>query len=91
MAKFEPGKSGNPKGRGSETDQQKRVAKELLSPYAVKAAERIGRDVSSEDPDLYQWAIKMVFEYVFGKPNQAVDLKPGEGASFKLIIEAGGE
>ena len=72
---FKKGKSGNAKGRAVVTEQQKRLAADLLSPYADRAARAIANALEGDDP---AWACKMVMEYVFGKPGQVVELQ-GKG------------
>jgi len=88
---FKPGESGNPEGAAVKSKQQKRIAAQLLSPHVDKAVERIAQSLESKEASDHQWAVNLVMSYVFGKPAQAVDINPGEGGSFKLIIERGGE
>lgn len=72
---FKKGQSGNPKGRAVVTEQQKRVASELLSPYVDKAVEVINTHLNKvDDPDGQRWAVGIITSYVFGKPKQEMDL-----------------
>ena len=71
---FKKGVVTNPKGRGTETEKQRKTAALLLSPYVEKAVRVINRQLDSDEPSEQQWAANMVFSYVFGKPKQEVDM-----------------
>lgn len=70
---FKKGQSGNPKGRGTAKVQQKRIAADLLSPLVDRAVSAINRAL--DDDDQAAWAAKLIFDYVYGRPMQAVELK----------------
>ena len=92
MGKFVKGGVANPKGRGTETEHRKRVASELLSPHVKRAVEVIASSLESTEPPDRQWAAKIIMEYCFGKPAQALHVQPGDGIkSFRLVIEGAGE
>lgn len=84
--RFPKGNNANPKGRGTETEKQRNVAKLLLSPYVKKAALRVGKSLDSPDADDYQWAVNLIFSYLCSKPAQSVDVADSEGVLFKIVI-----
>jgi hypothetical protein len=66
-------------GRKSKAEEQKLVEK--LSPIEPKALEVFKKAIQEEK----QWAVKMFFEYMYGKPtdNKNIDVK----GSFNGIID----
>jgi len=85
--KFPKGKSGNPSGRRVETEKQKNTAKLLLTPLVEDAVKQVARSAKSPDPHDHQWAINLLFSYLFPKPAQEVDIGGKDGIIFRLVIE----
>ncbi len=84
---FKPGQSGNPKGMASPKAQQRRLARQHLEKHLDKATEIIAEHLVSEDPEVQQWAVKMVMEYVCGKPSQEVELSgSGDGPPLEFVV-----
>lgn len=68
---FKPGNNANPDGGRVVKAHKQKLASELLALSVPKAVKAINTALESDDP---AWAAKLVFEYVYGKPSQAVDL-----------------
>jgi hypothetical protein len=68
---FKPGNNANPDGGKVVKAHKQKLASELLAMSVPKAVKAINAALDSKDP---AWAAKLVFEYVYGKPSQAVDL-----------------
>lgn len=81
--KFTKGQSGNPKGRAVEAGK-KELALALFGKRIDTALAVIDKHLKSGDPDLEQWAAKIVIEYVCGKPQQQVDANVSGG--FKIVF-----
>ena len=78
------GAIGNNGGRKSKADEQKLIEKlsplENIAHAQLKAAITDGKD----------WAIKMYFEYMYGKPKQQTDITTGGeklGFSIKDVVK----
>lgn len=85
--RFKPGQSGNPHGRGTLASHKKRLAADLLEKHVEKAMSVIEQQLSSGDESSAQWAAKMVMEYVYGKPHQAMELTGADGeALFTMSV-----
>lgn len=70
-------------GRPSKAEEQALIEK--LSPLEDEAHQKLKEAVEAGE----QWAVKMFFEYMYGKPSQGVDLtsKGDKLSGFKVIIE----
>ena len=62
------GTVGNKGGRKSKGEEQKLIEK--LSPMSNLALGALQKAIEKKDP----WAIKLYFEYFYGKPQQRVDV-----------------
>lgn len=58
---------GNKGGRPSKAEEQKLI--ERLTPLAPKAMTALNNALEGEE----SWAVKLFFEYFYGKPSQQVD------------------
>lgn len=83
---FKKGVCANPLGVGVVKKNQKRLVKDLLSPYGPRAVKEIVAQLDLEEPRDRQWATEMIMNYAYGKPTQAVDLGMDDGA-IKLFVE----
>lgn len=83
---FKKGESGNPNGRNKVTTQMKRLARDLLTPHQGKATQAIVDCLSSDDDNTKLAAAKVVYDYCFGKPAQAVELTGEEGGPLNIMI-----
>ena len=72
------GTKGNKGGRKPKSEEQKLI--ERLTPMADAAHEQLKKAVDDGE----QWAIKLWFEYFYGKPKQSMDVTSG-GESFLPI------
>lgn len=54
-------------GRKSKTEEQKLIEK--LTPFDPIAMKALEKNLKSGEP----WAVKLFFEYMYGKPNQRID------------------
>lgn len=61
------GTKGNKGGRPPKADEQKLI--ELLSPMAEDARKALHDNIQAGE----SWAVKMWFEYVFGKPKETIN------------------
>jgi hypothetical protein len=79
---FEKGRVANPLGRNSEKLQYKRLAADLMGPHFETAVQEVLNQLTNaaENGDR-QWAAEMVFNYVVGKPAQALELTGADGES----------
>lgn len=85
--KYIKGQSGNPKGRTVETEQQKRIAADLLSPLVKTAVETIKAHLEKvDDVDGQRWAVGLIMSYVFGKPFQGVEISGKDGKEITVNI-----
>jgi hypothetical protein len=64
---FKKGQSGNPKGRPTKAEEQK--LNDQLSPHSPKAIKALIDGVEQGE----RWAIKMFFEYLYGRPTQRIE------------------
>lgn len=55
-------------GRKSKAEEQKLI--EMLTPIMPKAFKALKNALNSEE----QWAVKLSFEYFYGKPRQSMDV-----------------
>jgi len=55
-------------GRPSKADEQKLIEK--LSPLEPKAHQALKNAIAEQEP----WAVKLYFEYMYGKPRQQLDV-----------------
>ena len=62
------GTKGNKGGRPSKADEQKLIEK--LSPLEPKAFKALENAIQEEQ----SWAVKMYFEYMYGKPKERVEV-----------------
>ena len=62
------GTKGNKGGRPSKADEQKLIEK--LSPLEDKAFKALNNAIEEE----HSWAVKMYFEYMYGKPKEKVEV-----------------
>jgi len=62
------GTKGNKGGRPSKADEQQLIEK--LSPLEPKAFKALNNAIEDEQ----SWAVKMYFEYVYGKPKEKMEL-----------------
>lgn len=63
-------------GAGRKPKNDEKALLEKLSVYSDKAHEKLREAVEEGDP----WALKMYFEYFYGKPNQTVNHQNNGGA-----------
>ena len=66
------GTKGNKGGRPSKAEEQKLI--ENLTPMNAKALEALQQGIQSKE----QWAVKLFFEYFYGKPQQRLDVTSNE-------------
>lgn len=66
-------------GRKPKADEQKLIEK--LSPLASKAYKALENALTDQEG----WAVKLFFEYMYGKPKQAVDVT-SEGEKIQTTI-----
>jgi hypothetical protein len=59
-------------GRKSKSEEQKLI--ENLTPMNAKALEALQQGIQSKE----QWAVKLFFEYFYGKPQQRLDVTSNE-------------
>tara|TARA_R110000850_G_scaffold50308_1_gene123625 strand:+ start:211 stop:489 length:279 start_codon:yes stop_codon:yes gene_type:complete len=69
-------------GRKSKSDEQKLIEK--LSPLETTAHTALKNAI--EDGE--SWGVKMYFEYMYGKPKQAIEVasKEGNELMFKMLV-----
>jgi len=68
-------------GRKSKSEEQKLIEK--LTPLAPKAHKALEQAVMDQE----QWAVKLFFEYFYGKPRQQTDITTnGESLNKRPII-----
>ena len=70
-------------GRPSKAEEQELIEK--LSPLEDTAHQKLKEAIQDREP----WALKMFFEYMYGKPQQMVDLttKGDKLDGFRIIID----
>ena len=78
--KFNKGTIGNKGGRNSKAEEQKLIEK--LSPMSDEAHHQLEKAVHAGE----QWAVKLWFEYFYGKPKQSLDIQ-GEQKQTIVINE----
>ena len=66
------GTKGNKGGRPSKAEEQKLIEK--LTPLNDLAMQSLTKALKNED----SWAVKLYFEYYYGKPKQQVDVTSNE-------------
>ncbi len=71
-------------GRKSKAEEQKLI--ERLTPLMPKAYEALKTALEGDE----SWAVKLSFEYFYGKPKQQMDVT-SNGESFTLISLGNGE
>jgi hypothetical protein len=70
------------KGAGRKPKNDEQALIEALSPYSDVAHEKLKDAVENGE----QWAVKMYFEYFYGKPNQTINHK-NNGDSFEATTQ----
>jgi len=65
------GTKGNKGGRKAKSEEQNLI--ERLTPMATLAHDKLKEALTASEP----WAIKLWFEYFYGKPKQAMDVTSG--------------
>jgi hypothetical protein len=66
------GTKGNKGGRPSKAEEQKLI--ENLTPMSSIALEALQKGIEGKE----QWAVKLFFEYFYGKPQQRLDVTSNE-------------
>ena len=66
------GTKGNKGGRPSKAEEQKLI--ENLTPMSSIALEALQKGIEKKE----QWAVKLFFEYFYGKPQQRLDVTSNE-------------
>lgn len=84
MAKFQPGQSGNPKGRPPLTVEQKRV-KALTARLKSRDFLDIVDKVIVLAKRGERWAVELLFKYQIGLPKQSIELE--QIGDQKIIVE----
>ena len=74
------GTKGNKGGRPSRSDEQKLI--ENLTPMNSLALDSLPQGLEKKE----QWAVKLFFEYFYGKPQQRVDVTTNEESLNMPII-----
>lgn len=86
---FQPGKSGNPKGRPKGTDTLsallKRLGEEELDGSDMDKREAIMRKVYKLAFDGQPWAVQFIADRTEGKPNQKIDIEQHDPAEVRVI------
>lgn len=65
---FEPGKSGNPRGRPAKTQQQRDFEAKCAGYSALYAFDKLKAWIDGEDKKVAQWAMSEMLNRGFGKP-----------------------
>ena len=65
---FEPGKSGNPRGRPAKTQQQKDFEYKCANYSALYAYDKLKAWIDGDDKKVAQWAMSEMLNRGFGKP-----------------------
>ena len=82
--KFQKGKSGNPSGRKPVPPE----IKEALTSLVPKAVERLQEIVNeSTNEKIVIQAVQTVFDRVYGKPIQAVDMKSENEHKIEVVLQ----
>ena len=79
---FKKGDIGNPKGHSGDKRRKEKQLRELLLKFVPDAVDVVGNAL--KDPDIALTAAKEVFDRVFGKSPQALELQGPDGE--KIII-----
>ena len=82
MAKFIKGQSGNPTGRPKQDNELKKLAKAKTH----DAFNTLVKLMADEEASTRLGAAKIILEYGWGRPTQAVELSDGEGGPAILQI-----
>ena len=83
---FKPGQITNPQGRGVEKNDQKRILKNLFSPFIKDAAQEVISMLQSSEFEHKSWAIKLLLEYTCGKPHQGIELADIDGNAIQVTV-----
>ena len=82
MAKFVKGQSGNPTGRPKQDNELKALAKTKTKEAFATLLELM----ADNEPSVRLGAAKVILEYGWGRPTQAVELSDAEGGPAILQI-----
>jgi hypothetical protein len=81
--KFVKGVSGNPTGRKPIPPE----IKEALTSLVPKAVERLTEIIhSSTNEKIVMQAVEVVFNRVYGKPQQALDIESNNNTTLKVVL-----
>lgn len=86
--KFQKGKSGNPGGKKSESDDVK-AAKIAIQKLCPDAVDKLMEFMDNKKLSVQMWAVDKILQYSIPKPAQEVDLGNGDGTPLRatLLIE----
>lgn len=85
---FEPGQSGNPRGRASVSSEERKVQL-LAREHTVRALNKLASLIDAENEKVAVSACTAILDRGWGKPTQSVQLSDPDGLPIGITVSYG--
>jgi hypothetical protein len=87
MAKFQPGNIANPTGSDGGKKRLNKQLADLLMHNVPKAVKLVEKSLNSAEFEEHRWAVDTVFNRVYGKAPESIELTGPDGSPLAVMLE----